>query len=93
MSDLTDFRNYARERADWQPGGPRYACHDQTAFGSPKPPDHANCAGASCGCSCHKPTDRERAMWTALADEIDSYLAPAEAEAVDEADLFSEATP
>lgn len=82
MSDLTAFRDHARARAAWQPGTPRLACAERTAFGTTKPADHANCGGHRCGCDCHRPTDRERAMWVALADEIDAYLAPS-AEAVD----------
>lgn len=71
-TDLERFREHARERANWQPGDLRAACRDRTAFGTPKPADHTNCGG--CGCMCHKPTDRERVMWRALADEIDDYL-------------------
>lgn len=72
MSDLTDLRNHARERANWQAGDLRAACRDRTTFGTPKPADHTNCGG--CGCTCHKPSDYERAMWLQIADEIDGYL-------------------
>lgn len=72
MSDLTDLRDHARARADWQSGDLRAACKERTAFGTPKAADHANCGG--CGCDCHRPTDRERAMWQQIADEIDGYL-------------------
>jgi hypothetical protein len=54
MSDLSDFRDHCRERAGWQPGEPRAACKDRTAFGTPKPADHANCGGYKCGCECHR---------------------------------------
>jgi hypothetical protein len=74
VSELTTFRDHARARADWQPGTARAACRERTAFGTSKPADHANCGGGDCGCACHQPTDRERAMWKALADEIDDYL-------------------
>ena len=76
MSDLTDFRDHAFDRATWQPGEPKIPCRDRIVFGIPKPADHANCGGGTCGCECHRPTDRERAMWQALVDEIDAYLAP-----------------
>lgn len=76
MSDLTDLRDHARERANWQPGPRRMACGDHTVFGTPKPPDHANCGGHDCGCDCHRPTTKERQMWTQIADEIDAYLTP-----------------
>ena len=74
-TDLERFRDHARERADWQPGEPRPACRDRTSFGTPKPPDHVNCGGGRCGCTCHAPTDAERALWVQLAGEIDRYLA------------------
>lgn len=72
-SELERFRDYARERADWQAGEPRQACKETTIFGAPKPADHANCGG--CGCMCHAPTDADRALFARLADEIDGYLA------------------
>lgn len=75
MSDLERFRDHCRERATWRAGTPRLACRDRTVFGTAKPPDHANCGGRDCGCSCHAPTARDRALFTALADEIDAYLA------------------
>lgn len=75
MSELTRFRDHARERADWQPGIPRVACSERTSFGTPKPPDHTNCGGHRCGCDCHAPTDADRALFARLADEIDAYLA------------------
>lgn len=78
MSELTTFRDHARERAAWEPGELRAACRERTAFGTPKPADHANCGGHKCGCRCHEPTDREREMWRRLADEIDDYLDPVE---------------
>jgi hypothetical protein len=89
VSELTRFRDHARERANWTAvDGIRHACRDRTAFGTTKPADHANCGGIDCGCTCHEPTDRERAMWRALADEIDAYLAtPKETE-----DLFGDMT-
>lgn len=74
MSDLTDLRDHAQARAAWQPGPLRAACSGKTAFGTPKPPDHANCGGHRCGCRCHQPTDSERRMWARIADEIDTYL-------------------
>lgn len=74
MTDLTDFAAHARDRAAWIPGPPRAACRETTVFGTPKAADHANCGGHRCGCDCHRPSDRERAMWTRLADEIDDYL-------------------
>jgi hypothetical protein len=77
MSDLTDFRDHASERANWQPGNKRDACKGRTAFGTLKPPDHVNCGGYRCGCDCHRPSDAERVLWARLADEIDSYLEPA----------------
>lgn len=77
MSDLTDLRDHARERADWTPDGPiRMACAQRTAFGTTKPPDHANCGGLRCGCECHRPTDKERHLWKQIATEIDAYLTP-----------------
>jgi len=89
MSELTDFRDHARARADWQPSpGLRAACRDRTEFGTPKRPDHANCGGDRCGCDCHRPTDRERVMWQRLADEIDNYLNPTPAG--DEPSLFDQ---
>lgn len=81
MSDLADFRDHARKRAEWKPSDEvRIACRERTSFGTVKPADHANCGAGWCGCPCHKPTDRERAMWKALADEIDAYLSPVEPE-------------
>jgi hypothetical protein len=74
VSDLTEFRDHARERGGWQPGELRAACKDLTVFGSPKPADHRNCGGHLCGCDCHRPTDAERVLWVRLADEIDEYL-------------------
>jgi hypothetical protein len=74
MTDLTAFRDHCRQRADWQSGDLRAACRERTAFGTPKPPDHANCGGHRCGCRCHEPTPRERALFQQLADEIDAYL-------------------
>lgn len=76
MSDLTDLRDHARERANWQPGPPGVACRERTTFGSPKPPDHEHCGGHNCGCECHRPTAKECQMWTQITDEIDAYLAP-----------------
>lgn len=84
MSDLADLRDHARARADWQPGEKRAACKERTAFGMPKPADHANCGGHRCGCDCHRPTMKERVMWQQIADEIDAYLAPP----TEEPDLF-----
>ena len=75
MSDLEKFRDYCRERVNWQRGEPRAACKDRTAFDTPKPPDHANCGGGSCGCRCHEPTSRDRGLFRRLAREIDTYLA------------------
>lgn len=76
MSELTDLRDHARERLAWTPDLPmRLACKERTIFGSPKPADHANCGG-NCGCACHEPTAKERRLWTQIADEIDTYLAP-----------------
>ncbi len=80
MNELTVLRDHARAKADWAPGAKRGACQDHTAFGSPKPADHANCGGLRCGCDCHRPTDRERALWTQIADEIDAYLSSPEAD-------------
>ena len=75
MSELTEFRDHARERADWRPGEPRLACKDRTIFGHPKQADHANCGGGhKCGCDCHRPTDADRALFARLANEIDAYL-------------------
>ena len=74
MSDLTEFRDHCRERADWLPGPCRVACREATIFDTPKPADHVNCGGARCGCYCHAPTDRERDLFARLADEIDAYL-------------------
>jgi hypothetical protein len=85
VTHLTEFRDHCRERASWLPGEPRMACRDRTAFGTPKPPDHANCGGHRCGCDCHAPTDADRELFTRLADEIDAYLVPA-----DEPGLFEE---
>jgi len=77
VSDLTSLRDHARARAEWRSGDDlRAACRERTAFGTPKPPDHANCGGQRCGCDCHRPTDQERLMWQQIADEIDAYLAP-----------------
>jgi hypothetical protein len=73
-SELERFRDHCRERADWRAGEPRVACRERTSFGTPKPADHANCGGGDCGCTCHEPTDRERALFRQLADEIDAYL-------------------
>ena len=75
MSDLTQLRDHARERATWQPGEPKAACRDRTSFGTPKPPDHANCGGGRCGCRCHEPTEAERHLWRQIAGEIEDYLA------------------
>lgn len=86
MSELERFRDHCRERAAWAPGTPRAACRERTAFGTPKPPDHANCGG--CGCDCHAPRADERALFTQLADEIDAYLAGADESA--DAGLWSE---
>lgn len=86
MTDLTEFRDHARARADWQPGKRRAACKVTTVFGHPKPADHANCGGHKCGCDCHRPTTREREMWTRLADEVDAHLTDAE----DGPDLFGD---
>lgn len=74
MTHLDDLRDHAQERANWQPGDPKAACRDRTAFGTPKPADHANCGGNRCGCDCHRPTDRERHLWQQIADELDAYL-------------------
>lgn len=79
---LARFRDYCRERADWQAGQLRLACKNATAFGTPKAPDHVNCGSGGCGCSCHAPTDHDRELFRKLADEIDAFLAP-EAELVD----------
>ena len=76
MSDLTQLRDHARERADWQPGDPKAACKDRTSFGTPKPADHVNCGGGRCGCRCHEPTEAERHLWRQIAGEIEDYLAP-----------------
>lgn len=73
-TELERFRDHCRERAEWKPGEAKAACRDRTAFGTHKPADHANCGGGSYGCDCHAPTDRERALWAQLADEIDDYL-------------------
>lgn len=88
MSELEHLRDHARERLAWQPGPPRIACKDTTIFGSPKPADHANCGGHRCGCECHRPADRERHLWTQIADEIDTYLTPND----DGPDLFGGAS-
>lgn len=75
MSDLIEFHNHARARADWQPGDKRAACKTTTASGKhSKPADHANCGGHQCGCECHAPSDAERQLWRTLAGEIDAYL-------------------
>ena len=74
QTDLTRFRDHARERADWQPGPPKAACRDRPVFGTPKPADHTNCGGGRCGCACHAPTDAERELWELLAGEIDRHL-------------------
>lgn len=76
MSELTTFAAYCRQRAEWRPGTPRLACRERTIFGTPKPADHANCGGHDCGCDCHAPSDRDRALFRQLADEIDDHLDP-----------------
>ena len=86
MSDLTNLRDHARARADWQPGDLRAACRERTSFGTPKPADHANCGG--CGCTCHQPSDYERAMWRQIADEVDAYLG----RTAPQVDLFGDET-
>ena len=73
-SRTTAFRDFARERANWQPGAMRAACKDTTPMGRAKEPDHTNCGGNKCGCPCHAPTDREREWFRRLADEIDAFL-------------------
>ncbi|MBA3782855.1 MAG: hypothetical protein H0X12_13515 [Nocardioides sp.] len=88
MSDLTAFRDHCRVRAEWRSGEPRAPCREQTAFGSPKPADHTNCGGYQCGCLCHEPAPRDRALFRRLADEIDAYLAEGDADV----DLFGEMT-
>lgn len=91
MSDLRDLHAHALQRATWQPSDTlRAACQDRTVFGTPKPPDHVNCGGHRCGCECHRPTPRERALWRAICDAIDDYLAPGENEraVVETADLL-----
>lgn len=85
MSDLTDLRDHARERSEWQPGPKRAACKVATPFGTSKPADHANCGGYMCGCECHQPTESERRLWLQIAGEIDAYLTP---EDDDGPDLF-----
>jgi len=85
VSELTAFRDYARERAEWQPGAMRAACLDRTVLGTPKPADHANCGGYQCGCRCHEPKPADRALFARLADEIDAYLS---SEAGDDEPLF-----
>lgn len=74
MTELETFRDHCHERAAWQPGPKRAACKEDAIFGTPKPADHANCGGHRCGCPCHAPTDRERALFRMLADEIDTHL-------------------
>jgi len=86
VSELTDFREYANERAAWQPGERRAACKERTAFGTPKPADHANCGGHRCGCPCHEPTPADRALFARLAAEIDAYLTGSD----DDVPLFGE---
>ncbi|MFJ9387726.1 hypothetical protein ACIRON_02825 [Nocardioides sp. NPDC101246] len=76
MSELTDLRDHARERLEWQPGEARLACKNKTPFGAPKPRDHANCGGHRCGCECHRPTAKELRLWAQIAAEIDACLAP-----------------
>lgn len=85
-TDLERFRDHARHCADWQPGDLAAACKERTAFGTPKPADHANCGRGWCGCPCHAPTDAERALWGRLADEVDRWLTEGleEAQAPDE---------
>lgn len=83
LSELERFRDHCRERADWQPGESRAACKDRTAFGTPKPFDHANCGGYRCGCDCHAPTDADRDLFRRLADEIDDHLAPSDGTVLD----------
>lgn len=91
-TDLERFRDHARERADWQPGEPKAACRDRTAFGTPKPVDHVNCGGGPCGCSCHAPSDAERRLWEQLATEIDRYLTPDDRPLYDTLDATLEGT-
>lgn len=74
MTHLDRLRDHAQERANWQAGDPKAACRDRTAFGTPKPADHTNCGGGSCGCRCHQPTPAERALWQQIAGEIDDYI-------------------
>lgn len=76
MSELEQLRDHARERLAWNPGPPRAACSERTPLRTPKPPDHVNCGGHRCGCECHRPSDRERHLWTQIANEIDAHLSP-----------------
>ncbi|MFT3871083.1 MAG: hypothetical protein QM714_02775 [Nocardioides sp.] len=82
--ELRALSDHARQRAQWTSAKmARLACSDRTAFGTPKPPDHANCGDEyGCACECHRPTDRERRLWTQIADELDAYLADEQEEAL-----------
>lgn len=80
---LVILLDHARARAAWEPGKPSWACKDwnSSIFSEPANHDHKFCHG--CGCECHRPSDRDRQLWTRIADEIDGYLAgPSDQEAL-----------
>lgn len=57
--DLVTLRDHARSRANWTGDASLgWSCRD-TPFASA---DHPRCQ-VDCGCECHRPTDRERALW------------------------------
>ena len=83
MSDLTTFRDHCRKMATGGPPEPTrtgYWCTPIYASGLPG--WHTSCHEGHklCRCSCHDahrptpPTEAERRLWSALADEIDAHL-------------------
>lgn len=74
MSDLERFRDHARSRTATFDGSTTSApCAGRTT--EPGKVQHGWCRSDTCRCTCHAPTDTERALWLHLADEIDTYLA------------------
>lgn len=81
--DLLTLRDHARDMADFKSGRPSIECagnRNAWTVTTWRDPDHDACKSGECRCPCHKPSDRDRELWTRIADEIDAYLQPDDAQ-------------